>query len=83
MVPRMELYDLAEDPGETRNLLGPSAAPALRETGGRLARELAEWSQSANPLETIVENSPEVIEQLRALGYVAERPENPSPEKDP
>ncbi len=83
MVPRMELYDLAEDPGETRNLLGPGAAPAVRETGARLARELAEWSQSANPLETIVEKSPEVIERLRALGYVAERPGGPSPARDP
>ncbi len=41
-VVREELYDLASDPGETRDLLGPGAAPAdraaadrLREAGGR------------------------------------------------
>jgi arylsulfatase A-like enzyme len=33
---REELYDLAADPGETRNLLGPGAAPAERATADRL-----------------------------------------------
>jgi arylsulfatase A-like enzyme len=80
---RMELYDLAEDPGETRNLLGPGGGEALRQTSRRLARELAEWSQSAKPLEAIVENSPEVIEQLRALGYMEEPAADPGSAQEP
>jgi hypothetical protein len=33
---REELYDLAADPGETRNLLAPGAPPAERATADRL-----------------------------------------------
>ena len=83
MMARLEFYDLAKDPGEAQNLLGRGATPAVRETGRRLARDLAAWSQSADPLETIVESSPEVIEQLRALGYLEERRAGPSTAKDP
>ena len=35
-----ELYDLAADPGEKRNLLGPGAGPAEREAVDRLRRHL-------------------------------------------
>lgn len=63
---RIELYNLSEDPGELVNL---SADPALRGTVDRLIAELTRWNRSANPRETIVEDSQEVIEQLRALGY--------------
>jgi arylsulfatase A-like enzyme len=37
---REELYDLAADPGETRNLLGPGAGPAEREAVDRLRRQV-------------------------------------------
>jgi hypothetical protein len=42
-----------------------------------LARDLTDWSRLADPLETIPESSPEVIEQLRALGYLEEPPADP------
>jgi arylsulfatase A-like enzyme len=83
MQPRVELYDVAQDPDEAKNLLGRGATPALRETGRRLARDLTAWSQSADPLETIPESSPEVIEQLRALGYLEEPRADPGTRKDP
>ncbi|MGI9590745.1 MAG: sulfatase family protein, partial [Myxococcota bacterium] len=76
---RLELHDLAEDPGEQRNLLGPAGSASQREAGRRLGRQLATWSQSADPLETIAERSPEVIEQLRALGYVDDAAPEPGP----
>jgi arylsulfatase A-like enzyme len=73
--PRMrmlELFDLEADPHETVNLLGPAGSPADRSTGQRMAGRLTAWSESAAPLETVVESSPEVIERLRALGYLEE-----------
>lgn len=70
LVPRSELYDLSRDPGEQRNLLGKGAEATARQTARRLSRELTAWSESARPLKTIAESSPEVIQQLRALGYV-------------
>jgi arylsulfatase len=64
----LELYDLQEDPGETRNLAGerPEVAAQLRE---RLARWIGEGGTgSAAP--TAVRIEPEAERQLRSLGYI-------------
>ncbi len=68
VAPRPELYDLAADPGETRNLLdGP---PGQREPARRLKRELAAVRQAfqAHPAEAA---DPELANALRSLGYVS------------
>ena len=68
--PRPELYDLDEDPAETRNLtsMQPSRAEALR---GALARRLGEeraGSGAVGPGAATV--PPELLEKLGALGYL-------------
>jgi arylsulfatase A-like enzyme/Flp pilus assembly protein TadD len=66
--PRPELYDLAEDPGETRNLVGRmgARAKALREAlGERLTTERETTAVASR--ETVPR---ELLEQLGALGYV-------------
>jgi arylsulfatase A-like enzyme len=83
MMRMMELYDLGRDPGEESNLLGPAGGTSEQQMGQRLSRQLAEWTRSANPLETIEESSPEVIDQLRALGYVEEPAADPDSGQDP
>jgi len=66
--PRSELYDLEEDPEETKNLVG-----ARPEVVARLERELEglkkEFSSSRSL--PIKELTPEEKEKLRALGYVS------------
>lgn len=66
---RLELFDLSADPGEQSELLA-AGSPSAKQVGRRLAGELADWSQAADPLETIEEDAAEVIEALEALGYV-------------
>lgn len=64
----LELYDLQEDPGETRNLVNerPEIAAAMRE---RLARWIGEGGAgSAAPAAVRIE--PEAERQLRSLGYI-------------
>ena len=63
--PRPELYALASDPGETRNLA--SEHPDL---AGELDALVAARS-AARPVSTSLAVDPEVTERLRALGYVA------------
>jgi arylsulfatase A-like enzyme len=64
----VELYDLAEDAAEGRNLVGarPVGEAFLRQELERFRRRHAERSAEAAPLEL----TPEELEQLRALGYV-------------
>jgi choline-sulfatase len=80
--PRPELYDRSKDPGETRNLLDPSAAksdPAGSSVAGaqamkldhELSKALAELEKQAltpkaKPLDE------DTVAMLRALGYVAD-----------
>ncbi len=63
--PQPELYDLGEDPGETRNLalVQPELA---RELDGLLEREL----QVARPVEASLELGAEDRTRLESLGYV-------------
>src|SRR5512143_1311416 len=62
--PRPELYDLATDPGELRNLYAeqPKTAAALREGLDRLAA-----SGDAMSVQTL---DREAMEKLAALGYI-------------
>jgi tetratricopeptide (TPR) repeat protein len=61
--PRPELFDVANDPGERRNLLEsePARAASLREALGRVPGAFAAPAAA----------SPEQAERLAALGYVA------------
>ncbi len=80
--PRPELYDRAKDPGETRNLLEPSAAasdPAGASAAGAQAMKLDhELSKTLGELERLAlapKAKPldeDTADMLRALGYVAD-----------
>ncbi|MBI4166739.1 MAG: sulfatase-like hydrolase/transferase [Acidobacteria bacterium] len=67
--PRAEIYDLAADPGETRNLIESrrSDSEALRAELQNLERRYAAPAAAAKgpPL------APETVEKLKSLGYVA------------
>ena len=63
--PRIELYRLPEDPGETRNLAADRASVA-----GALRGRLATYDRQAASPPQIPEVSPEAAERLAALGYV-------------
>jgi len=64
--PRPELYDLADDPGETRDLA------ALRpDVAQELARELAARRAAGAAAPLAAEHDAEIAEGLRALGYAA------------
>ncbi|HUU83114.1 MAG TPA: sulfatase-like hydrolase/transferase [Phycisphaerae bacterium] len=65
-----ELYDIAADPGETRNLF--TSRPTEAE---RLARHLRAWRQAVPEYtppdpEVVPDMSPEVRRALRAMGYL-------------
>ncbi len=66
---RPELYDLLEDPGETRNLAGERAA-LVDELDAALERVLA----GARPLAPTLAVSAEERAQLEALGYLVGSP---------
>ncbi len=65
--PRPELYDLAQDPRQLRDLMAerPEVAANLR---GRLASYLEE--NAVKDLDASVEMDPETIRRLQALGYL-------------
>jgi choline-sulfatase len=69
LAPRPELYDVRDDPSESRNLVAssPAQAEALR---GALTRRLAEEKASAQSAPAAAAVPPEMLEQLGALGYV-------------
>jgi len=77
--PRPELYDLVQDPGETRNVI-----EAEREVAEELSATLEKILASSLPLAK-PEADEETLEQLRSLGYVAavEPGSAPSSGKDP
>jgi len=62
--PKPELYDLAADPGERRNLFGTQAA-----TVDALARRLDQMTHGAKPAEPGPISS-EARERLKSLGYI-------------
>lgn len=75
--PRVELYDLTTDPGETRNIA--SREPALRE---RLLAELAARLATEGEIESRQAVAHDARERLRALGYV-QGPEGQGSAADP
>jgi len=60
-----ELFDLAVDPGETRNLV--ARRPELAQ---RLSDTIATWRASTSAAPSAADDSDETLEALRALGYV-------------
>ena len=83
--PHPELYDRLKDPQEMHNLAGEraSVAAALREQLTGIERRYA----STEPLATGPALSPETVEKLRSLGYLAYaapvRPASAGPLPDP
>ncbi len=68
---QVELYDLASDPGEQRNLLRRGTPPPAE--GATLAKELEDWREKTRASESFATQyalSQEQIEQLRSLGYI-------------
>jgi arylsulfatase A-like enzyme len=71
---RFELFHALEDPGETRDLSGAQAgtARALAERFEAHASQLEGAAEALGPDAGTSEIDPELLEQLRALGYVGE-----------
>ena len=72
--PRPELYDLAKDPKESRNVVATSRAAAARMKD--LLFETVRLSSVGAPQKVPVERpvDPATLERLRSLGYVAAAP---------
>jgi len=73
--PRFELYDLETDPLERHNV-----AEAQPELVKRLEREIQQFiadHRQLTPLEGEASQDPEVLEQLRALGYIGGEEDEP------
>jgi tetratricopeptide (TPR) repeat protein len=66
--PRAELYDLVEDPGERRNLMGRTDTPSKRLRDALDERLAAE--REGSPVASLETVPRELLEQLGALGYV-------------
>lgn len=67
--PRPELYDLADDPGETKNLYDERRALGDR-MYARLDEMEAEWAKSDRGKPAPVDVDPDAKARLAALGYV-------------
>jgi tetratricopeptide (TPR) repeat protein len=63
--PKPELYDLAEDPGETQNVIAARPAEARE-----LAAKLEEIAASGEKVQTVMAGQ-RTMAQLRSLGYAA------------
>lgn len=69
LAPRPELFDLRDDPGETRNIVDSSAARAAALRAG-LTRRLASEKKTSESAPAAAAVPPEMLEQLGALGYI-------------
>jgi len=81
---RPELYDLAADPGETRDLLAEAPDAAQAELAAHLAQRLAALRAEHGPLGWAADEAlaPAEAERLAALGYVA-GVQGAAPTRDP
>ena len=68
VAPRPELYDLAADPGETRNLINDQREPARRLKGALAA---ARRSFKVHAADTTDAADPELARSLESLGYIS------------
>ena len=67
-----ELYDVVADPREQDNLLA-SAPQEVAAIAADLRARLEIWAASAAPLPSrFLGNDPEVLERLKALGYLGD-----------
>jgi arylsulfatase A-like enzyme len=73
-----ELYDIEQDPRETRNLLEQKSATAAR-LAAKLDRFRSERPSIDQPPEELLVPTPEEIENLMELGYVPRAVVNPTP----
>jgi len=64
------LYDLRRDPGETVNLLDGSPDPTVALQAAEMDRELRDHVAAQHPDSQPTTLDPEMIDRLRALGYV-------------
>ncbi len=63
-----ELYDLERDPGETANVFADPGEGGLRRRA-ELAQSLDDWRSSAGAVRTEQDDSTEVLDGLKSLGY--------------
>jgi choline-sulfatase len=68
VAPRPELYDLAADPGETRNLINDQREPARRLKGALVAARRSFKVHTAHTADTA---DPELARSLESLGYIS------------
>jgi arylsulfatase A-like enzyme len=66
----VELYNLAEDPGEQRDRLAGAPAPEDQARATALLEALAAWREGAAAPTTGFDEDPAVIEGLKSLGYL-------------
>jgi choline-sulfatase len=71
VAPRPELYDLATDPGETRNLIADQREPARRLKEALAAARRSFKVRPANAADMADTADPELARSLESLGYVA------------
>jgi choline-sulfatase len=71
LAPRPELYDLAADPGETRDLASSNTATARRLRAGLETLLRAERDRALSPDTAAPALSAETLQKLGALGYVS------------
>lgn len=71
LAPRPELYDLAADPGETRDLASAETATAIRLRGALEGLLRVERNRVSSKPSTEPTLSADVLQKLGALGYVS------------
>ena len=75
--PHPEYFDLAADPGETKNLDSEAGGPVAERRDvlkDRLARTLEQWPSYREAAEAATALDVETLEKLRALGYIGGGP---------
>jgi arylsulfatase A-like enzyme/Tfp pilus assembly protein PilF len=71
LAPRPELYDLASDPGETRDLSASNTATARKLRAALEGLLRAERERAVDPAASVSALSADTLQKLGALGYVS------------